>query len=133
MNKGRVVSVVGAIIEAQFPRDQVPRVRSALKIEQPNITAEVSMLLEEGVVRAVALNPTDGLRRGTEVTDLEHPITVPVGPQTLGRVFNVLGETIDGKDPLIDAPRDPIRRDPPPFQRARMMKPPSHASTARGM
>jgi F-type H+-transporting ATPase subunit beta len=115
MIKGRVVSVVGAIIEAQFPRDQVPKVRSALKIDEPNITAEVSMLLEEGIVRAVALQPTDGLRRGTEVTDLGHPIMVPVGPKTLGRVFSVLGEPIDGKGPLGETPTAPIRRDPPPF------------------
>ncbi|OGB89759.1 F0F1 ATP synthase subunit beta [candidate division WOR-1 bacterium RIFCSPHIGHO2_01_FULL_53_15] len=114
-NKGRVISVIGAIIEAQFPADKVPKIRSALKIEKPPIMAEVSMLLEDGVVRAVALLPTDGLKRGTEVIDLDQPISVPVGPKTLGRVFNVLGEPIDGLGEIKDAPLNPIRRDPPTF------------------
>ncbi|HVN67143.1 MAG TPA: F0F1 ATP synthase subunit beta [Candidatus Sulfotelmatobacter sp.] len=117
MNKGRVVSVIGAIIEAQFPRDQVPTIRNALRIEDPPLLAEVSMLLEEGIVKAVAMQPTEGLRRGTEVTDLGVPISVPVGPSTLGRVFNVLGETIDGGKKIpADTKKDPIRRDPPPFE-----------------
>ena len=116
MNKGRVVSVIGAVIEIQFPPDQVPKIRSAIKIDDPPITAEVSMLLEEGIVRAVALQPTDGLSRGTEAVDLGKPIQVPVGPKTLGRVFNVLGETIDGGEALKDVPLNPIRRDPPKFE-----------------
>ncbi|MCX5726811.1 MAG: F0F1 ATP synthase subunit beta [Candidatus Saganbacteria bacterium] len=114
--KGRVVSVIGAVIEAQFPSGQVPAIRNALKIKDPPIIAEVSMLLEEGVVKAVALTPTDGLKRGEEVIDLGHPIRVPVGPKTLGRVFNVLGEPIDGLGPVEGAPLMPIRRDPPPFE-----------------
>jgi F-type H+-transporting ATPase subunit beta len=116
MNKGMVVSVVGAVIEAQFPIDQVPTIRNALRIENPPVMAEVSMLLEEGVVRAVALQPTDGLRRGTAVIDTGAPLQVPVGPQTLGRVFNVLGETIDGGGAIGQTDRMPIRRDPPPFE-----------------
>ncbi|MCU0641777.1 MAG: F0F1 ATP synthase subunit beta [Candidatus Margulisbacteria bacterium] len=116
MNKGMVVSVVGAVIEAQFPIDQVPKIRNALRIEDPPVTAEVSMLLEEGIVRAVALQPTDGLRRGATVTDTGSPLKVPVGPQTLGRVFNVLGETIDDGGELGKTDRMPIRRDPPPFE-----------------
>jgi F-type H+-transporting ATPase subunit beta len=116
MNKGRVVSVIGAVIEAQFPLDHVPKIRNALKISSPPIIAEISMLLEEGIVKAVALQPTDGLLRGAEVEDLGHPIQVPVGPKTLGRVFNVLGETIDGLGPIGEAVYSPIRRDPPPFE-----------------
>jgi F-type H+-transporting ATPase subunit beta len=111
-----VVSVVGAVIEAQFPVDHVPKIRNALKIATPPVTAEVSMLLEEGIVRAVALQPTDGLRRGAEVVDTGAPLQVPVGPQTLGRVFNVLGETIDDGAPLQGKDKMPIRRDPPPFE-----------------
>jgi F-type H+-transporting ATPase subunit beta len=114
--QGRVVSVIGAVIEVQFPPDQVPKIRSAIKIGNPPITAEVSMLLEEGIIRAVALQPTDGLRRGTEAIDVGEPIKVPVGPKTLGRVFNVLGEPIDGAGPVSGAPLDPIRRDPPHFE-----------------
>ncbi|MBN3033463.1 MAG: F0F1 ATP synthase subunit beta [Candidatus Saganbacteria bacterium] len=114
--KGMVVSVVGAVIEAQFPIDQVPKIRHALRIGEPPVTAEVSMLLEEGIVRAVALQPTDGLRRGTKVIDTGAPLQVPVGPETLGRVFNVLGETIDGAGQVGTTVRAPIRRDPPPFE-----------------
>ncbi|MFH1386340.1 MAG: F0F1 ATP synthase subunit beta [bacterium] len=113
---GRVVSVIGAVIEVQFPIDCVPKIRNGLKINNPPIIAEISMLLEEGVVRAVAMQPTDGLRRGTEVYDMGMPISVPVGPATLGRVFSVLGETIDGGEPIGDVPHEPIRRDPPPFE-----------------
>lgn len=116
MNKGRVVSVIGAVVEVQFPIDKVPTIRNALKIGEPPIYAEVSMLLEEGVVRAVALQPTDGLRRGTEVVDSGAPLSVPVGPATLGRVFNVLGEPIDDAGEVKAVRRDPIRRDPPPFE-----------------
>jgi F-type H+/Na+-transporting ATPase subunit beta len=115
MNKGRVVSVIGAVVEVQFPIDKVPKIRNALKIGEPPIFAEVSMLLEEGIVRAVALQPTDGLRRGVEVLDTGAPLSVPVGPGTLGRVFNVLGEPIDDEGEVKAVRRDPIRRDPPPF------------------
>jgi F-type H+-transporting ATPase subunit beta len=116
MSKGKIVSVIGAVVEAQFPIDKVPQIRNALQIGQPPIYAEVSMLLEEGIVRAVALQPTDGLRRGTEVLDTGAPLSVPVGPDTLGRIFNVLGETIDGEKALKGKERAPIRRDPPAFE-----------------
>lgn len=114
-NKGKVISVVGAVIDAQFLPGQVPAIRSALKIEKPQVLAEVAMQLEENVVRAVALSPTDGLRRGTEVIDTGKPISVPVGPNTLGRMFNVVGEPIDGQGAVEAKERWPIRRDPPPF------------------
>jgi F-type H+-transporting ATPase subunit beta len=116
MNKGRVISVVGAVIEVQFPINQVPKIRNTLKIDQPLIVAEVAMLLEGGVVKAVSLLPTDGLKRGTEVTDLGVPISVPTGPATLGRVFNVLGRPIDGLGEIADKKSAPVRRDPPPFE-----------------
>ncbi len=114
--KGRVISVVGAVIDAQFPPGQVPAIRSALSIAKPKILAEVAMQLEENVVRAVALSPTDGLKRGTEVIDTGKPISVPVGPKTLGRMFNVLGEPIDNKGPVHAKEYWPIRKDPPPFE-----------------
>lgn len=116
MNKGILVSVVGSVLEAQFPLDRIPKIRSTLKIENPRIIAEVSMQLENGVVKAVALHPTDGLKRGTEVLDLEMPISVHVGPETLGRVFNVMGEPIDGLGEIKDTKLAPIRRNPPPFE-----------------
>ena len=78
--------------------------------------AEVSMQLEGNVVRAVSLSPTDGLRRGAEVTDTGKPISVPVGPKTLGRLFNVVGEPIDNQGAVEAADHWPIRRDPPSFE-----------------
>jgi F-type H+-transporting ATPase subunit beta len=116
MNKGIVVSVIGSVIEVQFPLDRIPKIRSTLKIESPKIISEVAMQLENGVVKAVALHPTDGLKRGAEVVDLERPISVHVGPETLGRVFNVLGEPVDGLSELKETRLAPIRRNPPPFE-----------------
>lgn len=115
-NKGKVISVIGAIVDVQFPPGNIPAIRNVLMIDTPRIMAEVAMQLEENVVRAVALNPTDGLRRGTEAIDSGKPLTVPVGPQTLGRMFNVLGETIDGQEQVKVSERWPIRRDPPSFK-----------------
>ncbi|OGC05028.1 F0F1 ATP synthase subunit beta [candidate division WOR-1 bacterium RIFOXYA12_FULL_43_27] len=116
MNKatGRVVQVVGTVIDAQFPQDAIPKIRDALIVKQPKIVAEVAAQLSGGIVRAVALFPTDGLSRGTEIFDTGEPVSVPVGPKTLGRMFNVLGETIDNAGP-VEAERWPIRRDPPSF------------------
>jgi len=114
-NKGKVVEVMGAVIDVQFPPGHIPAIRNALKIEQPALIAEVAMQLEENVVRAVALASTDGLKRGAEVIDIGRPISVPVGPATLGRMFNVLGEPIDGGGAVEAKERWPIRRNPPAF------------------
>ncbi|HTY12987.1 MAG TPA: F0F1 ATP synthase subunit beta [Candidatus Omnitrophota bacterium] len=113
--KGKVVQVIGAVIDIQFPIDSIPRIRNALKIESPKIIAEVAAQHDDGIVRAVSLLPTDGLARGTEVTDTGAPLSVPVGPDTLGRMFNVLGEPIDG-GPQVGCDKWPIRRDPPSFE-----------------
>ncbi|MFA6431976.1 MAG: F0F1 ATP synthase subunit beta, partial [Candidatus Margulisiibacteriota bacterium] len=114
-NNGRVLQVLGAVIDVQFPIDSIPRIRNAITIKEPKIVAEVASQLEDGVVRAVALLPTDGLRRGTEVFDTGGPLTVPVGPETLGRMFSVLGEVIDGGGELKTKTRWPVRKDPPKF------------------
>jgi F-type H+-transporting ATPase subunit beta len=114
-NFGRVVQVIGAVIDIQFPPDKIPHIRNTLKIAEPNILAEVAAQFEGGIVRAVSLLPTDGLKRGTEVIDTGAPLTVPVGPNTLGRMFNVLGDPIDNTG-QVDASRWPIRRDPPKFE-----------------
>jgi F-type H+-transporting ATPase subunit beta len=116
MNKGKVIAVVGAVIEVQFPIDKVPKIRSMLEIVSPKIIAEVASLLEGGVVKAVTFHTTDGLCRGAEVTDLGRPVSVPVGPETLGRVFNALGQPIDNLGELKQKMLSPIRRDPPPFE-----------------
>ena len=114
-SKGKVIAVIGAVIDAQFSPGQVPAIRSALKIENPPVFAEVSLQLEENVVRAVALSPTDGLRRGAEVIDTGKPLSVPVGPKILGRMFNVLGEPIDNQGAVEAVDYWSIRRDSPAF------------------
>jgi len=117
-NIGRVEQVVGPIVDIQFPPQHVPRIRSALeiKLEDKIIIAESAMQLPGNVVRAVALQPTDGLKRGAEVVDLGRPITIPVGKKALGRMFNVMGEVIDGGGDLKNIEHLPIRRDPPSFE-----------------
>src|SRR3989338_7656668 len=113
--KRKVEEVMGAVIDVQFPPGHIPAIRNALKIEQPALIAEVAMQLEENVVRAVALASTDGLKRGAEVIDIGRPISVPVGPATLGRMFNVLGEPIDGGGAVEAKKPCPIPRNPPAF------------------
>ena len=101
-NLGSVVEVRGVVIDAVFP-ERLPEIHTALRISVPGLDgqlareliAEVQQHLGDDRVRAVAMDSTDGLPRGTEVVDTGSPITVPVGPETLGRLFNVIGETID--------------------------------------
>jgi F-type H+-transporting ATPase subunit beta len=122
MNTGKVVQIIGPIIDVEFPEDNIPAIRNALIIESEargqklRVVAEVAMQLEGGVVRSVAITPSDGLSRGAVAQDTGGAITVPVGKETLGRMFNVLGETIDNQGPVKSSPRLPIRRDPPPFE-----------------
>ncbi|WP_134702515.1 F0F1 ATP synthase subunit beta [Ammoniphilus sp. YIM 78166] len=117
MSKGRVVAVMGPVVDVQFDRGHLPAIYNAIRIEGQNInlTCEVAIHLGDNLVRAIAMSSTDGLVRGMEATDLGKPISVPVGTKTLGRVFNVLGEPID----LMDAPEGvetlPIHRPAPSF------------------
>ncbi len=115
--EGKVVQVIGAVIDVQFPPDKVPSIRSELEIKEPKIIAEVAMQLEGGVVRAVSFLPTDGLKRGTKVVDLERVVSVPVGKTALGRMFGVLGDPIDDLPPIENARLMPIRRDPPTIEK----------------
>ncbi|MDD5382669.1 MAG: F0F1 ATP synthase subunit beta [Candidatus Margulisbacteria bacterium] len=117
-NVGRVEQVIGPIVDIQFHPLHVPRIRNALEIRQGDkkIIAESAMQLAGNIVRAVAFQPTDGLMRGAEVIDLGKTLSVLVGKQALGRMFDVLGNTIDGGEPLAELERLPIRRDPPPFE-----------------
>ena len=122
MNKGIVREVLSSIVDVEF-MDHLPEIKHALRVDiEPkdnngiavHLTLEVALHLGNHVVRCISMNPTDGLRRGMEVIDTGAPITVPVGEVALGRVFNVLGEAIDGKDPLpLDTKRDPIHRKAP--------------------
>jgi F-type H+-transporting ATPase subunit beta len=118
---GKVTQVIGSTFDAEFPEDQLPGIYNALKIDATangatiKLTGEVQQHLGGGRVRAVALGSTDGLRRGTEVLDTGAAVTVPVGKETLGRVFNLLGDPIDNRGPIAATDRRPIHREPPDF------------------
>lgn len=118
--KGVIQEIIGVVIRAKFPEDEVPEIYNAIEIPLGNgdrLVCEVQQQLGNGVVKAVAMGSTDGLRRGLEVIDTSRPIAVPVGPATLGRVFNVLGDPIDGMEPIgPEVERRPIHRDPPSFE-----------------
>ncbi|GAA0137622.1 F0F1 ATP synthase subunit beta [Paenibacillus sp. YSY-4.3] len=123
MNKGRVVSVMGPVVDIEFGRGQLPDIFNAIKIvkegaqdEDSGLILEASNHLGDNLVRCIAMSSTDGLVRGVEAVDLGAPISVPVGEVTLGRVFNVLGDTIDNKGQVTSGDRNPIHRDPPTFE-----------------
>jgi F-type H+-transporting ATPase subunit beta len=118
--KGIVTQVLGNVVDVEFPPDQLPAIYNAIEVplsgrEQPLIL-EVEQLLGNNVVRCVGMGPTDGMHRGQEAFDTAGPITVPVGPLTLGRIFNVLGQPIDNKPAPVGAPRLPIHRPAPTLE-----------------
>ena len=114
---GHVIAITGPVVDIEFPAGQLPAIYNAVEIEREGspIIAEVQQHLGNNWVRTVAMTSTDGLARGTNAVDTGGPITVPVGPETLGRVFNVLGEPIDGKGPAETELRFPIHRSTPTF------------------
>src|SRR6266849_1519806 len=118
--KGKVVEVLGAVVDVEFPTDQLPEIYNELKVRvagaEQDLSLEVEQLLGNNWVRCVAMGPTDGLQRGIVVIDTGHPITVSVGDKTLGRIFNVLGQPVDNKPEVTDAPRLPIHRPPPDLE-----------------
>ena len=116
MSSGKVVSVIGAVIDVEFPREEVPQVYDALKIDQSNTTLEVQQQLGDGVVRTIAMGASEGIARGVSVSNTNAPISVPVGDATLGRIMDVLGNPIDEKGPINEKERMPIHRDPPTFE-----------------
>ena len=119
MNIGTIVQIAGPVIHVAFPEGKLPRMKEALTVEVGGKTRvmEVAQHVGRNVVCCVMLAGSEGLARGAQVTALGHPIEVPVGEVTLGRMFNVLGEPIDGKGPVpADAPRHPIYRQPPSFE-----------------
>ncbi|MCS6840463.1 MAG: F0F1 ATP synthase subunit beta [Roseiflexus sp.] len=116
---GVITDIIGVVINAKFPENQTPEIYNALEIPLGNgkrLVAEVQQQLGGGVVKAVAMSSTDGLRRGVKVIDTGRPITVPVGPGTLGRVFDVLGDPIDGEGPVQATEYRPIHRPPPALE-----------------
>ncbi len=115
MSTGKVVQIIGAVVDAEFPPDSVPKVYDALAIESASLTLEVQQQLGDGIVRTIAMGSTDGLQRGVPVMDTGAPINIPVGLKTLGRIMNVLGDPIDDKGDIGEEERWPIHRDAPKF------------------
>ena len=116
MSTGNVVEIIGAVIDVEFPRDSIPKVYDALKLDETGLTMEVQAQLGDGVVRAIAMGPTEGLRRGMEVNNTGDAIRVPVGPKTLGRIMDVLGNPIDNQGDIGNDDTMPIHRKPPAFE-----------------
>jgi F-type H+-transporting ATPase subunit beta len=115
MSAGKIVQIIGAVIDVEFPRDQMPKIFDALKVDEAGLTLEVQQQLGDGVVRTIAMGSTDGLRRELPVNNTGAPIMVPVGKKTLGRIMDVLGEPVDDAGPIGEETRMPIHRKPPEY------------------
>ncbi len=113
MSTGKVVEIIGAVVDVQFPRGSIPKVYDALKIESKDLILEVQHQLGDGVVRTIAMGSTDGLQRGLDVNNTGTAILVPVGQATLGRIMDVLGKPIDEAGPIATEERMPIHRAAP--------------------
>ncbi len=116
MNQGKIVQIIGAVVDVEFPRDAVPKVYDALKVQDTEVTLEVQQQLGDGVVRTIALGSTDGLKRNLVVDNTGKYISVPVGKATLGRIMNVLGEPVDEKGPVASETRWEIHRAAPSYE-----------------
>src|SRR6195952_5923910 len=112
---GKVVQCIGAVVDVEFPRDQMPKVYDALKMNGSALTLEVQQQLGDGIVRTIALGSSDGLRRGSMVRNTGAGITVPVGKATLGRIMDVLGNPIDERGPVSQELTAPIHRKAPSY------------------
>ncbi|MGD8417405.1 MAG: F0F1 ATP synthase subunit beta [Pseudomonadales bacterium] len=116
MSSGKIVQIIGAVIDVEFPRDSVPKVFDALTVTETGLTLEVQQQLGDGVVRSIAMGSSDGLSRGFSVENTRAPISIPVGEETLGRIMNVLGDPIDEKGPVNARERMPIHRKAPSYE-----------------
>ncbi|MBR5195002.1 MAG: F0F1 ATP synthase subunit beta [Akkermansia sp.] len=122
MNTGKIVQIIGAVVDVDFSQSEMPAIYNALTVDYEidgkptQLVLEVEQHLPDGWVRTVAMSTTDGLKRGMEVIDTGAPISVPVGPKVLGRIFNVLGETVDEKGQLEGVKRYPIHREAPTLE-----------------
>ena len=116
MSSGRVVQIIGAVIDVEFPRENVPRVYDALIVSEKKLTLEVQQQLGDGVVRTIAMGSSEGVSRGLAVEDSGAPISVPVGIETLGRIMDVLGNPIDECGPIGESERASIHRDAPAYE-----------------
>jgi len=116
MSTGTTVQIIGAVVDVEFPSDQIPHIYDALMIDEAEITLEVQQQLGDGVVRTIAMGSSEGLKRGMGVSNTGSPITVPVGEKTLGRIMDVLGKPIDNKGPIGAETLMPIHRAPPSYE-----------------
>jgi F-type H+-transporting ATPase subunit beta len=115
MSSGKVVQIIGAVVDVEFPRDAMPKIYNALKVDETGLTLEVQQQMGDGVVRAIAMGTSDGLKREMPVSDTGEPIQVPVGQGTLGRVMDVLGNPIDEQGEVKADKTMPIHRKPPAY------------------
>jgi F-type H+-transporting ATPase subunit beta len=116
MSQGKIVQIIGAVVDVEFPRESVPKVYHALKVDNTEITLEVQQQLGDGVVRCIALGSTDGLKRNLVATNTERAISVPVGAGTLGRIMDVLGRPIDEAGPVTASDSWEIHREAPSYE-----------------
>ncbi len=116
MSNGKVVQVIGAVVDVEFPRDSIPRIYDALRIDSADLTLEVQQQLGDGVVRTIAMGASEGLRRGLMASNTGKPISVPVGTKTLGRIMDVLGRPIDEAGPIGNTESWPIHRAAPSYE-----------------
>ena len=115
MSSGKIVQIIGAVIDVEFPRDQIPKIYEALKLEEGGLTLEVQQQLGDGVVRTIAMGVSEGLKRGLAVKATGAPISVPVGKGTLGRIMDVLGAPQDERGPVLATEYWPIHRAAPTY------------------
>ncbi|AJC48282.1 F0F1 ATP synthase subunit beta [Allofrancisella guangzhouensis] len=115
MSTGKIIQVIGAVIDVEFSRDNTPKVYDALRVQETDLVLEVQQQIGDGVVRTIAMGSSDGLRRGMEVVNTNAPISVPVGHGTLGRIMNVLGEPIDEAGPIEHSEKRSIHQAPPAY------------------
>ncbi|HFD92608.1 MAG TPA: F0F1 ATP synthase subunit beta, partial [Gammaproteobacteria bacterium] len=116
MSAGKIVQIIGAVVDVEFPRDAMPKVYDALVVDEVDLTLEVQQQLGDGVVRTIAMGSSDGLQRGKAVSNTGAPISVPVGTETLGRIMDVLGTPIDEKGPIGEKERWSIHRKAPSYE-----------------
>ena len=115
MSSGKIVQIIGAVVDVEFPRDAMPKIYDALSVEEAGLTLEVQQQLGDGVVRSIAMGSTDGIKRESTVTNSGAPISVPVGEKTLGRIMDVLGNPVDEQGPIGAEVTLPIHRKPPAY------------------
>ena len=117
-NIGKIVQIIGAVVDISFPKNSLPRLLNAIEIDNngTKLTVEVAQHIGDDVVRCIAMSTTDGLVRGMDAVDTGEPIKVPVGRETLGRIFNLLGEPVDEKPSPETKERWPIHREAPSYE-----------------